>query len=437
MKKGNIGFTLVELIVVITILAILGTIAFISLQWHSRNARDSVRVSDMATIHKWIWVLLVRWGIIPTPDDRLEVHSSWTLIWYQWDAWKNVLSSIGMIARWGKDPVDDTYYSYMTNKNLTSYQLLWYLEWWSEIGLNVLNQAKAVEYDTKFKKVEWDSLWILTQWTTEIPIHRVDTLISAWSIDVKNTTDTYVANFDDTVNVSGTWASINTISNVLRTGWIKNISCKYIKLLDPDTTDWVYAINPTGWRSTEFDAYCDMTTDGWWWTLIGRWREWWDWNNEGKGESDIYTNISTSWSFIPAYYSSSRVDDIIWVDVKDLNDGVRLRRVVDLTGSSWQEVRWKFSAQWGWSWLFDNSFTLSDVIVDGNSVWASDTIDNIAMVANGNLRVFTWAYSGHNLQEGFSYGVWVRDGTNTSSSFLWEYADEDNAIPYTEVYVRD
>ena len=120
MKKGNIGFTLVELIVVITILAILGTIAFISLQWHSRNARDSVRVSDIATIHKWIWVLLVRWGIIPTPDDRLEVHSSWTLIWYQWDAWKNVLSSIGMIARWGKDPVDDTYYSYMTNKNLTS-----------------------------------------------------------------------------------------------------------------------------------------------------------------------------------------------------------------------------------------------------------------------------------------------------------------------------
>jgi type II secretory pathway pseudopilin PulG len=41
---------LVELIVVITILAILGTIAFISLQGYSKTARDSARISDMSRI---------------------------------------------------------------------------------------------------------------------------------------------------------------------------------------------------------------------------------------------------------------------------------------------------------------------------------------------------------------------------------------------------
>lgn len=44
------AFTLVELIVVITILAILGTIAFLSLQWYSADARNSKRSSDTSNI---------------------------------------------------------------------------------------------------------------------------------------------------------------------------------------------------------------------------------------------------------------------------------------------------------------------------------------------------------------------------------------------------
>ena len=44
------GFTLVELIVVITILVILGTIAFTSLTGFSSNARDSDRVTTLKNI---------------------------------------------------------------------------------------------------------------------------------------------------------------------------------------------------------------------------------------------------------------------------------------------------------------------------------------------------------------------------------------------------
>jgi prepilin-type N-terminal cleavage/methylation domain-containing protein len=50
MKNTNKGFTLVELIVVITILAILGTIAFISLQGYSQDAKNSKVASDLGTL---------------------------------------------------------------------------------------------------------------------------------------------------------------------------------------------------------------------------------------------------------------------------------------------------------------------------------------------------------------------------------------------------
>lgn len=47
-NKG--AFTLIELIVTVTILAILWTIAFISLSWYSWDARDSKRISDIKNL---------------------------------------------------------------------------------------------------------------------------------------------------------------------------------------------------------------------------------------------------------------------------------------------------------------------------------------------------------------------------------------------------
>ena len=54
------AFTLVELIVTITILAILWTIAFILFQGYLRDARDSVRLSDFKNIQKAFSLILTK-----------------------------------------------------------------------------------------------------------------------------------------------------------------------------------------------------------------------------------------------------------------------------------------------------------------------------------------------------------------------------------------
>ena len=60
MRNTKSAFTLVELIVVITILAILGTIAFISLQGYSAEARNSKRIQDLSSISSSLNIKLTR-----------------------------------------------------------------------------------------------------------------------------------------------------------------------------------------------------------------------------------------------------------------------------------------------------------------------------------------------------------------------------------------
>lgn len=60
--KNVKGFTLVELIVVITILVILGTIAFLNLGGFSSSARDSQRTSDLNQISTQIMTLQAKNG---------------------------------------------------------------------------------------------------------------------------------------------------------------------------------------------------------------------------------------------------------------------------------------------------------------------------------------------------------------------------------------
>ena len=121
------AFTLVELIVVITILAILWTIAFISLQWFARDARDSQRLNDVRAIEKKFSVLRTEWNKLPQPDEAITITASGTVISYQWKVWSWVLRNIQQA--WEIfDPILNEPYTYSVNENRTKYQMLVYYE---------------------------------------------------------------------------------------------------------------------------------------------------------------------------------------------------------------------------------------------------------------------------------------------------------------------
>ena len=94
MTSSQKAFTLIELIVVITILAILGAIGFTVLTGYFAGARDSARLADMNSIYGQVNLALGVDGQLPMPENYRTVMLSGTTITYQGYAGKTTLSTI-------------------------------------------------------------------------------------------------------------------------------------------------------------------------------------------------------------------------------------------------------------------------------------------------------------------------------------------------------
>lgn len=116
------AFTLIELIVVITILAILWTIAFISLQWYSSQARDSVRISDIKSAELWLELYILKAWRYPVPDEYIS-YTWWSVEIRQWVLWKNATNNID-ISKVLEDPLTNENYVYSTFWDWKYYQIL-------------------------------------------------------------------------------------------------------------------------------------------------------------------------------------------------------------------------------------------------------------------------------------------------------------------------
>ncbi len=193
------AFTLVELIVVITILAILWTIWFISLQWYSSEARDSKRVTDLWQIRTGIQVYQAKEWVVPEPNDSITVWSGSTIYTIQWYAWTWTLRNI-KVNDDAKDPLEENYYTYTTNWSKTKFQLLTLLENNNTAYNNVIPKTYA-NYETRKPYVIWDKLWTLLEPTTNTPIQEL------WNdIDLSVDTTEYIPVFSRDNNIKYSWS---------------------------------------------------------------------------------------------------------------------------------------------------------------------------------------------------------------------------------------
>ncbi|MDD4151344.1 MAG: prepilin-type N-terminal cleavage/methylation domain-containing protein, partial [Candidatus Gracilibacteria bacterium] len=104
------AFTLVELIIVITILAILRTIGFMSFQTYTGDSRDTKRKTDLGVIRKGLEIYQMKNQKLPDPDNYANISSGGILSLQGYAA--NLVLKTLRISDDAKDTKDNKYYTY-------------------------------------------------------------------------------------------------------------------------------------------------------------------------------------------------------------------------------------------------------------------------------------------------------------------------------------
>ncbi|QFR39622.1 hypothetical protein A9Q91_05375 [Candidatus Gracilibacteria bacterium 28_42_T64] len=146
--KNTSAFSLAELILVTIILVILGTIAFISLREYTKNARDSVRETDIKNISTQLNLFKSMNGFYPEPSSGYDITYAGTNVWSQGTIGDSVIFNLQSLNKKSVDPFTNSEYTYSRLTSRDSFQIASVLESGSNQGSQIEGKKTATAYIT-------------------------------------------------------------------------------------------------------------------------------------------------------------------------------------------------------------------------------------------------------------------------------------------------
>ena len=465
-------FTLVELIVVITILAILWTIAFISLQWYSAQARDTTRVSDIQNIKKSLELFSLKTWKYPLPDSWTGVLY-WTeleTVWTQWTIWNTVSTNLSRnLNEKPTDPLTETEYTYSVINSQTKYELLsiyesdlvsyneiplsWILSPWQEKeAANLVSQTNAA--NANYPKISWNYNWIFVKTPTYyIPLPSIIT-----STDLS----------------SGLTLTDWTVADLIITGWENNIAY----WISDAKTNWLpnFTISSYSWTitkkslDTDKQALAQVLINAYTWTILAN-----AWIYQTIAETDPANSINlislvddivlSSWT----YTSTSWWDDN-WDETPPAP--TKLITSTDCTDADWMWVDSETDTMWDWfcispriewywdiKWISWNDSWTSATRREWDATWYSTTewlADDLYWITAYLSNYTCWALDNWHTNVDWTYWdtikwrmKWLSQFANMSDNYSalnsidWINIDlnlvdpENDILPIPAIYIAD
>lgn len=383
------GFTLVELIVVITILAILWTIAFISLEWYSKDARDSTRLSDMSKIKTSLDLFYLGSWKYPESTNPYTITYSWANVWDQGIFWETTYTSVSRLNKLPLDPLTNLEYVYATTNNRQEYELAWIYEW-SEYWYN-----PYIWLDWAYANTKEAILRII--WNYNGKIVKTKT----WWID-------YILAVPSLI--TSTWAILEEIiSNwYLAYEWYKNLPFQF---------DWSY--NATADQWTIFVNSADLVVFEWNLSDLKQ-------QENTSIRADFITNLQNAYSGT-VISTSDTISEIVNLDTSDSN-------IVEVVASAIvnNNLGWSItSSDWGswgggWGGTIDptvNCVNSWDIITSASTVyWSCDSNDIV--VCSGTWTWYVLA----------ACNIWTNISGTWASSY-WNYFQWWNNYSFPQTWL--
>jgi len=354
-KKTKSAFTLVELIVVITILTILWTIAFLSFQWYSKSARDSVRISDLKNIRTALELFELKSWKYPDPENNYPVTFSWAEIRTQWIFGEQNLTNVEKLNKLPKDPLFDVEYTYSVLNTKQEFELWAILEVQLEYSYNnILNETNAAQNKNVFNYIKWPYNWKIARVFTWGYLYalNVPSIINWWTYwyDILNLLDEWLMSHNENTIIP--WSYSWTITN--------------------DWTQWIivntWSLVAYEWTLEELNNPDDNTARL---DLLVWIQEWYIWTTVEDQEwikeiIDLWTIDTANPSDENIYYSTLISNDIPWVDID----------VTYIIASWWND--------WWWEWIEEIIYECNDLIWNANpDQWGNENwYDNFDLCTN-------------------------------------------------------
>lgn len=281
MRRLKSAFTLVELIVVITIVWVLSAIWFVSYTTYLSSARDTNRTVQLSDLHNGLRLYSVE-NRLPIPNNSVDISASGSLYAYQWNLSEDIIDTIWY--QWGWiDPEYETYPVYMLSINKKDFQLMNFLEEDPVLAQKIIpaSYANISDYSLLYPKTIGQPLGIILNANTQEPIHEEVNTSQAGVFDVVLSGSIVKAYYSDTKFLD------SSMDNML--SLIPNQSCKRILEVWNSKGSDVYTINPTGNKNIR--VYCDMETDGGWWTILV--------NNDNRDDESLIGDCKPRLSWFP------------------------------------------------------------------------------------------------------------------------------------------
>ncbi|MDD5769495.1 MAG: hypothetical protein PHE25_00860 [Candidatus Gracilibacteria bacterium] len=190
---SNKAFTVVELTIIITILAILGTLAFLGFKQYTGNTRDSNRLQTIQNIESGLQLAYAKTKKYSQGENNITILSGGTIIGYQGDFGDNNAKIINMNTV-PLDPLDNQKYTYYVDSKNRKYQILAFME--EYIGYNsIIQETYAIDYSIRKPRVFGKNLGVLLS-INNTPVQN----LSLTGIDIATTTTQYKAIIDNTAS---------------------------------------------------------------------------------------------------------------------------------------------------------------------------------------------------------------------------------------------
>lgn len=243
---SNKWFTIPELLVGITILAVLWTIGVVSFSWYSQDARDTARKTDITNLERVLGLHYTSRSQYPSPSEAVDISYSWATLWSQGVFWTQSQAELGKIFWELKDPKYGNQYTYGVTSNKSEYQL-WVLFENQQKSLNpfAFDISSPDLIPTTYASTVFDPLELS-------PLIWLD----ATDID---------GDWDDTDNPSNGSTSVSSWINK-SSAWASN---------NPTLTHWNMGYHNTGFDSSYPGVYIDRNR----WLLL---------NNSDITQGDIF-----------------------------------------------------------------------------------------------------------------------------------------------------